>query len=302
MCEGGSFACLQGSTGHPERDWIHVLHMPACGPPDRGLAGAPDSAAGRCRGAGFGRVQNSGEKRRAVYVSHGTEQGSRRGRREDHDAAPDPVGHARTDRRCGACPDGARRPAQPSRIGFVTMDFIALVHMVVLAVFGGLLVWAAYADFTKFVIPNVISIALLALYPVHVVTAPGQVIWQVAAVMAVVVFLVGFFMFVVGAMGGGDVKLMSVCMLWVGPIYLVEFIGVMLATSILLAVYAAVRMAIEMDDASAPVGGAAARQRGGGFKWVLNLRYVPLTKLNVPYGVAISAGGLTFLVLTVLNP
>ncbi len=186
------------------------------------------------------------------------------------------------------------------------MDFIVLAHMVVLAVFGGLLVWAAYADFTTFVIPNVISIALLALYPAHVVTAPGPVIWQVAIVMAVIVFLAGFFMFVVGAMGGGDVKLMSVCMLWVGPLYLMEFIGVMLATSILLAVYAAVRMAFEMDDvpagASAPVGGAAARQRGGGFKWVLNLRYVPLTKLNVPYGVAISAGGLTFLVLTVLNP
>jgi hypothetical protein len=95
-------------------------------------------------------------------------------------------------------------------------------------------------------------------------------------------------------------------MLWVGPIYLVEFIGVMLATSVLLALYAAVRMAAEMDGDAAgaptPSGVAAARQRLGAFKWVLNLRYVPLTKLNVPYGVAISAGGLTFLALTVLNP
>jgi prepilin peptidase CpaA len=124
--------------------------------------------------------------------------------------------------------------------------------------------------------------------------------------MAAVVFVVGFLMFVLGAMGGGDVKLMSACMLWVGPVHLVEFIGVMLVASVLLAIYAAVRMAIETDnqsDGAAPsAGGAAARLGGGAFKWVLNLRYVPLTKLNVPYGVAISAGGLTFLVLTVVNP
>lgn len=186
------------------------------------------------------------------------------------------------------------------------MDFIAVIHMLVLAVFGGLLVWAAVSDFTRFVIPNVISIALVALYPVHVLTAPNEVIWFFAVVMAVVVFLVGFFMFALGAMGGGDVKLMSACMLWVGPIHLMEFIGVMLATSILLAIYAAVRLAYEMegtgDGTATPVGGAAARQRTGAFKWVLNLRYVPLTKLNVPYGVAISAGGLTFLALTVLKP
>ncbi len=185
------------------------------------------------------------------------------------------------------------------------MDFTAITHMLVLAVFGGLLLWAAYADFTRFVIPNAISIALVALYPVHVLTAPSEVFWPFAVAMAVVVFLVGFFMFVLGAMGGGDVKLMSACMLWVGPLYLIEFIGVMLATSILLAIYAAVRMAYEIgdgDEGAPPSGGAAARQRTGAFKWVLNLRYVPLTKLNVPYGVAISAGGLTFLVLTVLNP
>jgi prepilin peptidase CpaA len=186
------------------------------------------------------------------------------------------------------------------------MELTALAHMVVLAVFGGLLVWAAYADFTKYVIPNVISIALVVLYPAHVLTAPEHVFWGFAIAMAAVIFLVGFFMFVLGAMGGGDVKLMSACMLWVGPVYLVEFVAVMLAASILLAVYAAVRMAIEMDSVPAgdpaPGGGAAARQRSGAFKWVLNLRYVPLTKLNVPYGVAISAGGLTFLVLTVLNP
>lgn len=186
------------------------------------------------------------------------------------------------------------------------MELTTIIHMLVLAVFGGLLVWAAVADFTRFVIPNMISIALVALYPVHVLTAPSEVYWIIAVVMAAVVFLVGFFMFVLGAMGGGDVKLMSACMLWVGPVHLVEFIGVMLATSVLLAVYAAVRMSYEMDDPQAgsapPGGGAAARQRTGAFKWVLNLRYVPLTKLNVPYGVAISAGGLTFLALTVLKP
>lgn len=184
------------------------------------------------------------------------------------------------------------------------MEFASIAHMAVLAAFGGLLVWAAYTDFTKFVIPNAISVALLALYPIHVITAPGETYWAFSVAIAAVVLLVGFMMFVLGAMGGGDVKLMSACMLWAGPIYLLPFVGVMLAASILLAVYAAIRMAAEMDHlpAEAAVGDAATRPRASSFKWVLNLRFVPLTKLNVPYGVAISAGGLTFLVLTVLHP
>lgn len=186
------------------------------------------------------------------------------------------------------------------------MAAIDLIHMTALAVFGGLLLWAAWSDFTRFIIPNAVSLALVALYPIHVLTAPVEVYWAFAVVMAVAVFLVGFMMFVLGAMGGGDVKLMAACTLWVGPVHLVEFLIVMVATSALLALYAAVRLA--MEEAATPEGaqaagsGAATRQRPAFHKWVLNLRYVPLTKLTVPYGVAIAAGGMAFLVLTVLNP
>lgn len=188
------------------------------------------------------------------------------------------------------------------------MSVIDLVHMGILALFGGLLVWAAYTDISKYIIPNTISLALLALYPFYVMTAPMQIAWVLALIIAGIVFIAGFFMFAFGVMGGGDVKLMTAALLWVGPQYMMPFFGTTLIAALVLAVVIAARMAFNMERENNPTGGmsagpdgTAAARRMLSCKWILNLRYIPLTKLNVPYGAALAVGGLTFLGLTVFN-
>lgn len=206
------------------------------------------------------------------------------------------------------------------------MDILTIANAAVLTMFGGLLVWAAWTDVTRFIIPNKISLLLVVLYPAHVVLAGlEQGVWIIAIGMAVIVFITGFVMFMFNVMGGGDVKLMSAVMLWIGPAYMLPFFAATLAGAVVLAFISALRLAIEMDrqqdslDPAAgsamasdieagPDGAAQARRSNAGAarflgrcQWLVNLRYVPLTKLNVPYGAAIAAGGMTFLVMTVLN-
>ena len=59
------------------------------------------------------------------------------------------------------------------------MDFPLLVDRVVLTVFAGLLVWAAWSDLRDYVIPNRICLAVAVLYPAHILatgayaTIPG---------------------------------------------------------------------------------------------------------------------------------
>ena len=206
------------------------------------------------------------------------------------------------------------------------MDIISIANAAVLTMFGCLLVWAAWTDVTRFIIPNIISLLLVGLYPIHVLLAGlPQAMWILAIGMAVIVFITGFVMFMFNVMGGGDVKLMSAVMLWIGPIYMLPFFAATLAGAMVLALISAIRLAMEMENqrdtlgvtaestmvssVEAGAGGAAqAHVSAGGsgrfrsrYQWLVNLRYVPLTKLNVPYGAAIAAGGMTFLVMSVLN-
>ena len=198
------------------------------------------------------------------------------------------------------------------------MDFATIANAAVLTMFGALLVWAAWTDVTRYIIPNVISLALLGLYPLHVIFAGlPQAMWMIAVGMGVIVFVTGFVMFMFNVMGGGDVKLLSAVILFIGPVYMLPFFGATLAGAVVLAMISAVKLAIQMErqpDAlesgvgvtleAGPDGAAKARRSDGllgRFQWLVNLRYVPLTKLNVPYGAAIATGGMTFLVMSVLN-
>jgi len=206
------------------------------------------------------------------------------------------------------------------------MDIFSIANAAVLTMFGCLLIWAAWTDVTRFIIPNIISLLLVGLYPIHVLLAGvPQGMWIIALGMAVVVFVTGFVMFMMNVMGGGDVKLMSAVILWIGPVYMLPFFAATLAAAVVLALISAARLAMELENQqdslgasseSAMVSGVNAGPDGTAqahtsttgsgrfrsrYQWLVNLRYVPLTKLNVPYGAAIAAGGMTFLVMSVLN-
>lgn len=76
---------------------------------------------------------------------------------------------------------------------------------------------AVISDLTGRWIPDSIPLALLVLFALYTVTASHTVsVWAHIATGAVLL-LVGFVLFVLGGLGGGDGKLMAVAGLWVGP-------------------------------------------------------------------------------------
>lgn len=147
-----------------------------------------------------------------------------------------------------------------------------------LALFAAVLLFAAASDLYAYKIPNAASLCLLAAFPVAVALAPGDVPLLGHLGIAALVFGVGFVLFVLGGIGGGDVKLLAATSLWLGPQAILAFLlAVGLAGGALgLAVLIARKLA------GLPVLAACQRR---------------LPKLlqggqPVPYGVAIAAGAL----------
>lgn len=79
-------------------------------------------------------------------------------------------------------------------------------------------------DATRYIIPNWLVGALLAVYPAAVVMAPVPVDWLMALAGMAIVFAIGYGVFHMGWMGGGDIKLIIVCSLWTGWAHLLDFI------------------------------------------------------------------------------
>ncbi len=79
-------------------------------------------------------------------------------------------------------------------------------------------------DVTRYIIPNWLVASILVLYPAALFINPQQTDWMMAIAGAGIVFLVGYVVFALRLMGGGDIKLITVCALWVGWTALPEFI------------------------------------------------------------------------------
>ncbi len=76
---------------------------------------------------------------------------------------------------------------------------------------------AVISDLTGRWIPDSVPLALLVLFALYTVTAGHTAsVWAHIAI-GVVLLLVGFVLFALGGLGGGDGKLMAVAGLWVGP-------------------------------------------------------------------------------------
>ena len=92
-----------------------------------------------------------------------------------------------------------------------------IVHSTLMAVFIALVCYGAWSDARTLRIPNTVSLALLATFiPAAVVAGIGLevIAWHLAA--GVVVLVVGFTLFALGYLGGGDAKLFAAAALWVG--------------------------------------------------------------------------------------
>jgi prepilin peptidase CpaA len=89
-----------------------------------------------------------------------------------------------------------------------TLQIILLIALCVLAVM------AMIADLRSYRIPNRISLAVAAGYPIFVLA--GGADWRNGLMAGALVFAVGVFFFARGWMGGGDVKLLAALSLWAG--------------------------------------------------------------------------------------
>lgn len=132
---------------------------------------------------------------------------------------------------------------------------------------GILLIAAAISDIRSRIISNRLNLTIAAMaVPMWLFnTTPlwPNAAYQVAAAFGV--FLIFFAMFTLGAMGGGDVKLIAAIMLWV-PIPLI------LPTLMVMAILGGLLSAVM-------------------WIWAITNRQDPAS-IKVPYGVAIAAAGL----------
>jgi prepilin peptidase CpaA len=155
---------------------------------------------------------------------------------------------------------------------------------------------AAFTDLRERRIPNRLTGALAALYPVYVLVSPTPVAWPAALGLAFVVFVIGLGLFARELIGGGDVKLLAVLSLWAGP---EQFLLFMLVTTLaggalslfslwyrrwgglIEAHLAALGLA---TTGATPVSAEAPADGSGG------------RAATLPYGVAIAAGGIALII------
>jgi prepilin peptidase CpaA len=109
---------------------------------------------------------------------------------------------------------------------------VLLPSCVPVAGFAGLMAVAAIEDFRRFVIPNAVVVATLALWPLHLASLSGSVLVHglAAAACAIALFLAGAVLYSRGFVGGGDVKLLAAASLWAGA----ERTSVLLMTTAIL--------------------------------------------------------------------
>jgi prepilin peptidase CpaA len=146
------------------------------------------------------------------------------------------------------------------------------------ALFCALLVLAAASDLRSLRIPNRISIALLLLYPLHVLVSPAPVDWPLSLGIAGAIFAIGFAIYLFGWAGGGDVKLLAASALWAGPTMVGTQLLVMALAGGVLAL-AALGVQYGRRYAAGGIVGVMAPDAG-------------IAAPKLPYGVAIAVGGI----------
>ncbi|MBN9544527.1 MAG: prepilin peptidase [Alphaproteobacteria bacterium] len=147
-----------------------------------------------------------------------------------------------------------------------------LLMMVVPALLAAAAVW----DLASFTIPNYLSLALVALFGVFALTtgfSAGDAGLHLLACL--VALAIGFTMFALNYIGGGDAKLFAALALWLGPHDLVAYslVATMLGGVLTLTLLAVRQL---------PLPAGLARQG-----WILKLHD---SRSGIPYGVALAAG------------
>lgn len=170
-----------------------------------------------------------------------------------------------------------------------------VITIFVAAGLSTLLFIAAFEDMRERRIPNGITLAIAALWPLHVVTAPVPVAWAASVGIAAIVFVFGFVLFHFRLLGGGDVKLTAAMTLWAGPdlavpfLLLVTLAGGVLALAMLL--WRSTPLAHLATWTRAAIGSLTAAWRPAGVSAPAATTSADHMR-TLPYGVAIAVGSL----------
>ena len=157
---------------------------------------------------------------------------------------------------------------------------IAMLQLLPLLPFVGLLLVAAFTDLTTMQIPNWVSIALAALFPLAAFAA-GMPLNEIGFhfLFGAVVLVIGFALFQFNIVGGGDAKLIAAAAVWTGLTAFAPFAVWTAITGGLIAVaLLVIRKFYRQADTRPAFVNRLLMPRGG-----------------VPYGVAIMTGGLMVL-------
>lgn len=156
---------------------------------------------------------------------------------------------------------------------------LAVLAAALVLCFVALILAAAVSDATSFIIPNWMSLALLAIFPFAALAAGLPLpTFGLHLAIGVAAMVIGMAMFALRWLGGGDAKLIAAAALWLGlpglPTFLLDgaLVGGGLALALLTLRSDPIRPIIVL-----------------GPRWVSRLAD---PEQGVPYGVAIAAGAL----------
>ncbi len=99
------------------------------------------------------------------------------------------------------------------------------IGLAILAIFPLCMIFATFYDLLTMTIPNKITLCLVAAFAVFAPLAGMG--WETALMhvgVAIAVLIVGFALFSLGVMGGGDAKLLAASALWFGTAFTLPYL------------------------------------------------------------------------------
>ncbi len=156
------------------------------------------------------------------------------------------------------------------------VEYIFIVSVILALLLAA---YAAWSDLKSLTIPNWISLGICLLFPVAVVFSPQEINWLWSVAVFTGVLCVGFCLFAIGALGGGDIKLLAALSLWAGLSGIFPFLLTTVLAGGGLVIIIVISHALKRTSIES------------GF--LINLRNAIRADLSVPYGVAIALGSIT---------
>lgn len=158
------------------------------------------------------------------------------------------------------------------------MTISAVAALTASLCFAAATIWAGLMDLATMKIRNELVLFLLAIYAALAPLAGfGAVQIGMSAAVAAAVFMTMFVFFGFGWIGGGDAKLISVVVLWIGAEHTLPYVAFMAIFGGILSLMLLPFRAMALPDFCARV------------PWVVQLHS---REAGVPYGVAIAAAAL----------